>query len=191
MKKLFIIKIFLVLAIIYAFMTTVSASDTLNLQNESADTLVRLKLIQGYEDGSLRLQDKIKRSEFIALVVRMAGLDKNTDISGVNIVFKDITSSHWAYNYVKIAIKNKLVNGYPDNTFAPDNFVTYPEAMAVLIRLLGYEGTMSGNWPDNVINLSSQLGINKGLSLPQDRQLTRGETAVLVKNSLSIDLYGL
>jgi len=38
-----------------------------------------------------------------------------------------------------------LVSGYPDNTIAPDNDVTYAEALAVVIRALGYEKTLKVN----------------------------------------------
>lgn len=191
MKKLFIIKMLIIASITFSlFFVSVSASSDAELQNSSSETLYKLKILQGYEDGSLRLQDKIKRSEFITIIVRILGYENNTDVSGINITFKDIGKNHWAYNNVKIAMKYNIVDGYPDNTIAPDNFVTYAEALSVLVKALGYKDTLVGSWPDNVIGKSNQLGINKNILLPQNKQLTRGEVSVLVNNSLVVNFYG-
>jgi hypothetical protein len=153
--------------------------------NTSANSLVKLKLMQGDQTGNLKLQSKVTRCEFVTMVIRMMGY--SSDTAGVNLDFKDISKKHWAYNYIKIAVKNKLINGYPDNTVRPDNFVDYTEAQAILIRALGYESTLTGDWPDNVLNKSSELSLNKNISLAKDKQLTRGEASVLIYNSLTID----
>jgi len=188
MKKMLMAKmqIILVIVVLLFFVNANAASDT-TVQTKDANVLVKLNLLQGYSDGSLKLQNKINRSEFITLVVRMMGYDKNTDTSDVNLKFKDITPKQWAYNYIKIAVKRGVVAGYPDNTIAPNNYVTYSEALTVLIRVLGYQNNLTGKWPDNVINESTQLGLVKDLSVPQNKQLTRGEMSVLVYNSLTVN----
>ena len=80
-----------------------------------------------------------------------------------------------------------LFKGYTDNTVRPNDNVTFTEARAILIRALGYENTMSGKWPDNVINKAEELGLNRNLDLPKDKQITRGEASVLIYNSLTVD----
>lgn len=189
MKKLFIIRVPAILVILtLLFIIPVNAQVDSTLQNDCAKALVRLKLLQGYSDGSLKLQDRIKRSEFITLTVKMSGYDKITDAGTGNLPFKDITSKHWAYNYIKVALKKGLVSGYPDNTIAPDKYVTYAEALTVLVKVLGYESALKGTWPDNVVTEAAQLGLNKNAALPNNKQITRGEMAVLVYNALTADL---
>lgn len=175
------------LLIIALFILPVYASADTDLQDECAKSLVSLKIMQGYEDGSLRLENKIKRSEFVTLIVKMLGYDQDTDINNVTVNFKDIKKSHWAFNYVRLAVKNSLIVGSPDKKFSPDSNITYAEALTVLIRSLGYESTLVGSWPENVIDKATQLGLNNSLDLTQDKQITRGEMSVMVYNSLTVD----
>ena len=157
------------------------------VEARSSNALVKLQLMRGDEKGNLNLKNKVTRAEFVTLVIRMLGYDKTSDTKDVNISFKDIAQKHWAYNNIKIAVKYGLIKGYTDNTVRPNDNVTFTEARAILIRALGYENTMSGKWPDNVINKAEELGLNRNLDLPKDKQITRGEASVLIYNSLTFD----
>ncbi len=187
MKKYFYLKIVMILVILLSLVVPANAAVDAKLQSQYAQDLVTLKLLKGYADGSLGLQNNIKRSEFVTFVVRMLGYENSTEANGVTVSFKDIDKKHWAYNNIKVAIKLKLISGYPDNTVGPEKNVTYSEALTVLVRALGYEKTLSGKWPDNVISKAAQLGISKDVSLSANKQITRGEMAVLVHNSLTVD----
>jgi len=101
------------------------------------------------------------------LVVNLMGYDADTNLDSVKVTFTDIKKSHWAYDNIRRAIKYDLVSGYPDNTIAPDNDVTYAEALAVVIRALGYEKTLKGEWPGNVINKAAELKLSANLNLTQ------------------------
>lgn len=186
MKRAHLITMLLVLMILPSIIfTPVYASSDTDIQNQNAAALVKLKVMQGYPDGSLKLQNNIKRSEFVTLVVRMLGYDKDTDTSAVAMPFKDLSKSHWAYNNIKAALKYRLISGYPDNTIGPEKNVTYAETLTVLLRALGYENAITGKWPENVISKSAQLAITKNINLPGNKQMTRGEISVLIYNSLT------
>lgn len=186
MKKSFLIKLcILMLSIVLCTQSIYSATDSKLIQ-EKAEALVNLGILKGYEDGSLKLENKIKRSEFITLVVKLNGYDKDTLLDDIKINFKDINNKHWAYNNIKLSVKYNLVAGYPDNTIAPDKNVTYAEALAVVIKALGYESTLKGKWPKNVIDKATELNINKNLNLNADQQLTRGEMSLIVYNALTV-----
>lgn len=185
MRKVF--QSFLVFLLAFSLLlTTANAAPSNALQAQYSQSLVKLGILQGYEDGSLRLQNNIKRSEFVTLIIRIMGFDKDTDIDNIKMPFKDMSKSHWAYNYMKIALKHKYITGYPDNTLAPDSYVTYAEALTVILRALGYESILTGKWPDNVLNKSSQLGLDKDMGLSQGKHLTRGEMSVIIYNSLMV-----
>lgn len=187
MKKLLFIKMLMVILVCIVVVIPVNAAADTKLQTEYAKDLVKLNLLKGYPDGSLGLQNKIKRSEFVTFVVRLLGYENTVDVSDVKLTFKDIDKKHWAYNNIKVALKYKLVGGYPDNTIAPEKYVTYAEALTVIIRALGYENTLSGEWPENVINKGKELGISKDVELPARQEITRGEMSVLIHNSLSVN----
>jgi len=154
---------------------------------QNANSLVKLGIMKGYEDGTLRLNTKIKRSEFITLVVKMMAFDKDTGLEDLKIGFKDLNKDHWAYTNIGLALKHDLISGYPDNTIAPDKNVTYAEALAVVIRALRYENTLTGKWPDNVVNKGIELQLDINLSLEPNYPLSRGEMSTIVYNALTVD----
>lgn len=158
------------------------------IRDNCAAALVKLNILKGYEDGTLRLDNKIRRSEFITLVVRLKGYHYDADIDNVKINFKDIEEKHWAYNNIKLAVKYGIVTGYPDNTIAPNNDVTYAEALAVVINALGYKDSLEGDWPDNVIQKAKELKLDKNLSLEPNSRITRGEMSVIIYNALTVPL---
>ncbi|GAE89267.1 S-layer homology domain-containing protein [Acetivibrio straminisolvens] len=185
MKKYIILSLILA-AILCLNSLSVGAQSIPEIQAKNADALVTLGIMKGYEDGTLRLENKIKRSEFITLVVNLMGYNTDTDIGNVKVTFTDINKNHWAFNNIKLAIKYDLVSGYPDNTIAPNNDVTYAEALAVVIRALGYEKTLKGEWPENVVNKALELKLSTNLKLEPNHKLTRGEMSVIVYNALTV-----
>jgi hypothetical protein len=181
------IRIIALLTVLTLILVPLDAFAADDLQNQCAKSLVNLKIMQGYEDGSLRLDNKIKRSEFVTLIVKMLGYDKDTDVSKVKVDFKDIKKSHWAYNYARLSVKYNLIVGTPDKKFLPDSYITYAEALTVLVRALGYESNLKGKWPDSVLSISAKIGLTGNLDLPQNKQITRGDMSVMVFNSLTIN----
>jgi len=58
---------------------------------------------------------------------------------GFETLFRDMTSEHKYYIYVKGAVKAGYMRGDADGYFRPDSPVTADEAATVLLRVLGYE----------------------------------------------------
>ena len=50
--------------------------------------------------------------------------------------FKDLPSSHWAYEPILRCVDKKLLLGYPDNTFAPDKSLTRAEMAVLIYRMM-------------------------------------------------------
>lgn len=152
----------------------------------ASNSLVNLGIMFGDENGNLNLKNDVKRCEFLALVIRMMGFKPNDSTDGIEIPFNDISKKHWAYESMKIAIEHELISGYTDNTVRPDANVNLVEAQAILLRALNYEKSLVGEWPENVLNKASELSLNKDVGLSTYKELTRGESSVLIYNSLTI-----
>lgn len=152
---------------------------------ESANILVKMKILNGYEDGSLKLENNITRAEFCALIMNMLKLDVDGFIENR---FKDVKEGAWYYNAINKVAELGYINGYKeDNTFRPSNNITYAESCAILVNILGYNDELEGNWPDNVISKATDLGINKGLEdLKSSYKMTRGEISEMLVNSMEI-----
>jgi len=182
--------IVLLVAMLLVFSSLSIAQGDLQQQNEAAKRLVALKLLQGYEDGSLKLENPIKRSEFATLAVRLIGKESEVEKSKGTTIFKDVKKDHWASGYINIAVREGLVNGYGDNTFKPENNITNAEVLALLVRLLGYESSVSKEevWPVNYVNAASKLGISNNPVIVADAQATRGDVVYFVDRSLLVKL---
>lgn len=89
---------FIILTLIFSIIANINipyaASTGESVIEQNANTLVNLGIMKGYEDGTLRLDNKIKRSEFITLVVKMMGYDKDTNLENTKITFKDLKKNH-------------------------------------------------------------------------------------------------
>lgn len=50
--------------------------------------------------------------------------------------FTDLSSEHWAYDSIIKCVDEKLLMGYPDNTFAPDQGLTRAELAVLIYRMM-------------------------------------------------------
>ena len=175
MKKIILTIISLILIFEFSFA---------NIIDESADTLVQMKILNGYEDGTLRLENSITRAEFCALIMNMLGIEVKTPLENK---FVDIKEGAWYYNAINKVAELGYINGYKeDNTFRPSNNITYAESCAIMVNILGYNDELVGGWPDNVINKARELEILSGLEERESSyKMTRGEISVILVNSMS------
>lgn len=105
-------------------------------------------------------------------------------------IFSDV-KDHEDNKYISFAMNKKIINGYPDGTFKPDNNVTYGEAIKIILCMLGYEPlaeSMMLSYPDNYIELSKQLGFAEKVDLQPGDYVTQGQMATLVDFSLDLPL---
>ena len=118
--------------------------------NHAVSTLSSMGIVKGHSDGTFAPNAPITRAEFAAIAARFD--DKNTDMSSK---FTDI-ASHWAKNEIGIAANKGWINGYPDGTFRPNQYITRAEAMTLVNRVLNRLPENSSDlldsmikWPDN------------------------------------------
>ena len=50
------------------------------------------------------------------------------------MIFKDVSSEHWAAKVIEELAEKGVVNGYEDGTFRPDEPITRAEAATILSR---------------------------------------------------------
>ena len=149
--------------------------------------LQALGLVAGYGNGDFGVDRTITRAEFATLVVRARGLEQGAKLAQFQSNFVDVKSSDWFAGFVNVASGQEIIKGYSDKTFKPQNQVTYAEAVAMIIRALGYEPSVRGVWPNNYIAKASELGIAKSITAPNSAA-TRGEIFKMLDNALSVDL---
>ncbi|MEG6565770.1 S-layer homology domain-containing protein [Thermoanaerobacterium saccharolyticum] len=144
--------------------------------------LQSLGLVSGMPDGTYQPDGVVTRAQMIAFVNAAEGLQQAAQLAVGPTKFKDVPASYWASGDINIADPS----GYPDGTFKPDNAVTYPEALALILRALGY--TADYSWPYGVIAKATNVGITNGVTLAANATINRGQMAMLINNALDLDI---
>ena len=74
----------------------------------------------------------MKRTKILTVAFLAASLAFGSLASAAS--FKDVKSSHWAYNTISWATDAGIAKGYPDGTFKPSQAVSEEEFLSMLIR---------------------------------------------------------
>jgi len=117
-----------------------------------------------------------------------AGLESAAEYAKGVTAFSDVPATHWAAGFINVAADQGLIKGFPDGTFKPEAPVTYNEAMAIIVRLLGYDPMVKGTWPTNYLVKAAEIGVSEGLSFAGGAPATRGDVALMFENGIDIDM---
>lgn len=167
-------------------LTTLLVPGTLAASDDALQTVRALGIINGDENGSLYLDNTVTRAEFVKMMVAASNYrDSVSEVSGVS-PFRDVPYTHWAANYVRVAVDEGWVTGYTDGTFRPDQTITLEEAATAVLRMLGYSSSdLSGIYPYAQLSKFQTLGLKSGISASQGQQLTREDCVSLFYNLMS------
>ena len=112
--------------------------------------------------------------------------------------YPDLPVDHWAYEAVTFLTDKKVVVGYPDGLYRPDQKVTRGEFSTMVIKALGlyekdtpeifdYKDTQN-HWANRNIQVASYYGLVKGYPggyFYPNRDVTRLEALTIILNALS------
>ncbi len=157
---------------------------------EAVTVLNKLGVINGYEDGTFRPKNNVTRAEFTAMLLRTRGMASVGSTSLEDPPFPDVTdpSVSWAIGNIRTARDMKIINGYEDGTFRPNNTVTYEEAIKMIVCALGY-GDMSvaeegAAWYAKYLAAATQLKFLDGAGGQIGVPATRETIAIMLYNCL-------
>ena len=147
-----------------------------------------LDIMVGDGNGNLNLDSDLTRAQFVKMTVNASVYKNSVNIGTSYNPFPDVRESHWASPYVHAAASAKLVNGYLDGTFRPDNKVKLEEAATIASRLLGYTSSdLSGNYPDAQLAKFSELGLDAKVTARKGENITRRDCMYIIYNLLSAE----
>lgn len=90
--------------------------------------MLELEAMKGYPGGAFKPAQAITRAEFTVAIVKSFNLWSET---GYN--FSD-TLEHWAREEISIAAANRIIAGYNDRQFGPDDTITREQMAVILIK---------------------------------------------------------
>lgn len=105
--------------------------------------------------------------------------------------FRDVTSTHWAFDSVERAAEMGLVTGYSDGTFRPDTAVTRAQFVLMLWRMCGKPAAAkaasfadaSADWYQDALSWAVENGYVNGLSdtrFGPDAPITRQQAMAIL-----------
>ena len=105
--------------------------------------------------------------------------------------FRDVTSTHWAFDSVERAAELGLVTGYSDGTFRPDTPVTRAQFVLMLWRMCGKPAAAkaasfadaSASWYQDALSWAVEKGYVNGLSdtrFGPDAPITRQQAMAIL-----------
>lgn len=147
--------------------------------------LMGLGIVEGDPDGNLRLGDTITRAEFSKVAVMAAGMGNAADmLKSSPTKFSDVKVNEWYTGWINVASSQGFVKGYPDGSFRPNNPISGQEVVTVLLRLLGYNDNLPGQWPADYIAKAVVLGITDDVSFNAAAPAVRGDVFTMTSATL-------
>lgn len=149
-------------------------------QSTALETVRALGIMAGDSQGNLNLSSAVTRAEFVTMMTAASSY-KDTVGSGYGVsLFKDVKSSHWASEYIRLAVEQNWMTGYTDGTFRPGRTITLEEACTALLRLLGYDASsLAGSFPTAQLSKAGAVGLLDDVTTKQGQTLTRQDCVTL------------
>jgi hypothetical protein len=161
--------------------TTFTDDASITNYDESVQVLQQLGVLKGDDNDNFNPTALITRAEAAAIIYRVV----STDVSDKNIglyasyatKFSDVSASHWAAGYIGFCANGQYIQGYENDVFGLNDYVTGYQILAIMMRAMGYDqnGEFTGTgWEIRTATQARKLGITDtvtGISLgdPIDR----------------------
>jgi|GEM_PF-1161412 len=114
-------------------------------------------------------------------------------------VFSDLPPTHWAFDIINSLFEAKIVGGYPDGTFGPENSVTRAEFSKMLTNALGladgnpaiptFSDVKPGDWYFGCVEAAVKADLVKGYDTGEfrpDSLITRQEMTVILVRAMGL-----
>ncbi|MCG7381921.1 DUF2252 family protein [Paenibacillus sp. ACRRY] len=149
--------------------------------------LASLGAINGYPDQSFQPDRNVTRAELISMMVKALRLE-----SAEKSDFTD-TNAHWAHEAIAVARGLGIANGYGDNTFGPNEWVTREQMASFIVRgaqldasshnIDFKDATNISDWARPALAAAIAEGIMNGYmdgTLKPQGKTTRAEAATMI-----------
>ena len=119
-------------------------------------------------------------------------MEENTNVSVEENIssLTDIGSEHWAYESVKILFDTKVISGYPDGSFKPENSVTREQFVKMLVMAFEMTGDTEVNYSDvpknawyyETVKIATANNVTQGYgkNFGVGANITREDAAVMI-----------
>lgn len=176
----------LVLLILPMLTFKVNAFEYSDLLNEDTREILKILsiygLMEGYDRQSFKPGNCVTKAEMAKIAVVLLGYNEFT--KGMESNFTDM-KGHWAERYVDLVDELDIIKAEDENTYKPNKYLSYSEAITVILKILGYkEKAVADSSAEGYLKLAKELGLLKNVNNPSTEFMTRESLAYLVYNAL-------
>lgn len=162
------------------------------------EKLAALGIINGYEDGTFKPENKASRAEYLKIVLRAMNIDYS-DVDTSKLTFADVDKNSWIAKVVVKAAELNMIDTTNKN-FRPNASISRAESMKMLLNAAGIEtseNTVSDfsdvkGWAVKYVQKAKDLGIVNGQEIngkilfrPADN-ITRAEVSKIVVKTMEL-----
>lgn len=158
--------------------------------DKAISTLVSMGIIKNSQDSNFQPENNVTRAELADLIAKMLGLESSMGNSGLSSAFQDVFDNYWAAGSIAIVSSMGIINGYGDGRFAPDDPVTYEQAVKALVCALGYGiyAEQKGGYPWGYLVLASEKGITRNALDQIGKNVKWKALAQMAYNALDVEV---
>jgi len=151
----------------------------------AAQELEKYGIVKRNHLGALTVEGPVTRAGMAKMLVLMLGLTPDSKSHD----FTDVPSDHWANVYIGRAVAFGIVNGMGDGTFAPDEYVTYQQAVKMVVCALGYgvDAERRGGYPHGYVMTAMDLGLAPSPAVMTENA-DRGQVMIMLAKALDIPI---
>jgi len=150
--------------------------------------------IIGYPDGTVRPEANITRAEAATIFFRMLTDEARAHYWSQTNNFTDVSAEDWFNNAISTLANAGVLNGYEDNTYRPNEYITRAELVKIAVS---FYGTVAGqstqfsdvseHWAEDFIVAAEALGFVNGYedgSFRPDQYISRAEAMKIINRTL-------
>ncbi len=151
----------------------------------AAQELEKYGIVRRNYLDELTIDGPVTRAEMTKMLVLMLGLTPD----GKECEFTDVPADHWASIYISRAVAFGIVNGMGDGTFAPDECITYQQAIKMVVCALGYgvDAEHRGGYPHGYVMTAMNLGLAPSKAIMTE-SADRGEIMIMLAKALDVPI---
>lgn len=104
--------------------------------------------------------------------------------------FSDLKEVNDSTVFITLAKSMGIINGNKDNTFAPNVFTTYNQAVKMMVCMIGYGDKMAkekGGYPNGYLEVAKDFGITKGMTFNGNDKISSEDFDLMLKNCLAMN----
>lgn len=144
-----------------------------NSEHYAAVEYLKVKgIISGYPDGTFQPDRNINRAETVKILLTATG----TKLDSTQVInFPDVHESDWFFPYIRKAYELKIIEGYADGKFKPENNINLAESLKVI--LLSFQLQIPGS-----LTADPYLDVDKGTWYAPYAQYSKDKNTIMAQD---------